>query len=242
MAIVTLDSGQSSAALGGQVVAYVQQMVTQQLPGAPDQLVLSQIGLVLRDFYTKSTGWRETVTGYTVVAGEAIVNLNPVSQDARLQFVLGAFLFPWQGSNTQQPLAPLQNDIFGGAPQDTPCAYFMVKADVMKLYPTPNMNFGNILNVYCALVPTTTQAQLPDIAYTMHLDGLLYGTLARLLVMGKKPWSDRALGMDYERKYRREILIARDFANRGQGPADAWTKFPSFAGRSGSQVLPRGVG
>jgi hypothetical protein len=217
-------------------------MVTQQLPGAPDQLVLSQLGLVLRDFYTKSTGWRDYVMGYAVLAGEAIVNLNPVDQNRRLQFVRDAFLYPWLGSNEVQPLSPLQRDIFGGAPQDTPYAYFMVKADVMKLYPTPNKYFGNILNVYAVLVPTTTQAILPDIAYTMHLDGLMYGTLARMLVMGKKPWSDRALAADYERKYRREILIARDFANRGQGPADAWTKFPSFAGRGASQLLPRAVG
>jgi hypothetical protein len=242
MAIVTLDSGQSSVALGGQVVAYVQQMVTQQLPGCPDNMVLSQLGLVLRDFYTKSTGWRDYITGYAVLANEAIVNLNPVDQNRRLQFVLGAFLFPWQGTNEPLPLAPLQKDIFGGSPQDTPYAFYMVKADVLKLYPTPNLYFGNILCVYAVIVPTTTQAILPDIAYTMHLDGLLYGTLARLLVMGKKPWSDRALGMDYERKYRREILIARDFANRGQGPADAWTKFPPFAGRGGSQLLPRATG
>lgn len=241
MAIITLDGGQSSAALGGQTIQYVEQLVAQHVAGAPDTLISSILQQVLRDFYTKSTGWRQVVSGYPVNANSPLVNLNPVDQNSIIQFVLSAYLFPFQGSNHPQELFPLPRMPIGGSPQE-PSRYFMQQPDQMLLYPTPDQNYGSILNVYASLIPTTTAAVLPNYTYTQHSDGLFYGCLSRLYAMKKRPWSDKEMAMDYEKKYRREILIARDIANRGYGPGDTPMRFPRFAGRGGSQVLPRATG
>jgi len=80
------------------------------------------------------------------------------------------------------------------------------------------------------------------LSYTQHVDALIWGCLARLYMMSKRPWSDKALGMEFEKKYRREILIYRDIANRGYGPADTGFRFPPFAGRASSQIIPKAVG
>ena len=65
MAQVTLDGGASSAALGGQTITYVEQMVAQQVGGCPDTLIESHLTRVLNDFYTRSTAWRDTLQPYT---------------------------------------------------------------------------------------------------------------------------------------------------------------------------------
>lgn len=240
MPIVTLDGGQSSAALGGQTIAYVSQLVAQHVPGAPDQLISSMMLLVMREFYTKSTAWRDIVGPYDVTT-DPCVYLNPVDQNSLVQFVLGAYLFPFQGSDSPQPLTPLARMPVGGSPQQ-PSRFFMRQADEMLLYPTPDQDYGSVLFVYASLIPTTTAAVLPNYSYTQHTDALLYGCLSRLLIMKKRPWYDKDQAMYYERRFRQEILMARDIANRGMGPVDSPMQFPPFAGRSGSQLLPRASG
>lgn len=241
MAIVTLDGGVSSQALGGQVIEYISNLVLMQCPGAPDQLVKTQLAQVLREFYTKSTAWREDVGPYVVRGGRNIVQLNPVNQDARLQFVLSAYLFPYLNSDTTQPLYPLTRLPLGGSPEP-PSRYYMQAMDQMLLYPTPDKDYGKILFVYASLVPLSTAVVLPDISYTHHLDALQWGVMSRMLAMPKKPWTDKAEAARLDRKYRQEILMWRDVANRGQGPGDTAVMFPRFAGRGGSQVLPRATG
>jgi hypothetical protein len=114
--------------------------------------------------------------------------------------------------------------------------------DNMILYPKPDKSYGRILYAYAALVPTTLAASLPDASYTHHVDALIWGTMSRLYFMKGRPWSDKELGMMYEKKYRQEILLYRDLANRGNGPADTGFRFPPFAGRASAQIIPRAVG
>jgi hypothetical protein len=237
MAQVTLDGGASSAALGGQTVTYVAQMVAQQVQGCPDTLIQSHLTRVLNDFYTRSTAWRDTVGPYALNQNMPLIELNPVGQNERLQFVLGAYLMPTQ-VDAPQPLPPATRMFVGGSPGPPSC-YYMRRYDELLLYPAPDQTYGNILYVYAVLVPTTLSAQLPNMSYTHHSDGLIAGVLSRLYKIPKRPWSDKELAVDYDKQFRREIALARDQANRGYGPADSSTWFPPFAGRTGSQVLPR---
>jgi hypothetical protein len=242
MAQVTLDGGQSSVALGGQTITYVEQSVAQLVGGAPDTLIQTQLQRVLNDFYTRSTAFRAVLDNpLTIYQGVSEYPINPVSQNLRLQFVLGAFLFPYQGSNEPLGLPPTTRKLFGITP-GPPARYFMQTPDVLVLYTTPDQTYGPILNIYGSLVPTQLSAILPDQSYTQHADALIWGTLARLYAIPKRPWSDKELRDYYEKKYRREILIYRDIANRGYGPADTSTRFPPFAGRAESQVMPKASG
>ncbi len=238
MPIVTLDGGQSSAALGGQTVAYVQQSVAQMVGGAPDSLIQTQLQRVLNDFYTRSTAWRDYITPINVVGNIAEYDLNPLGQNAQLQFVLAAFLFPFAGSNEPLPLGVSTRKFYGIVP-GPPARYYMERPDKMILSPTPDQNYGPILNVYASIVPTTLAAQLPNMSYTQHADALIWGTLARLYAIPKRPWTDKEAREYYEKKYRREVLIYKDEANRGYGAADTSYRFPPFAGRTSSQVLPK---
>jgi hypothetical protein len=242
MPVVTLDGGASSAALGGQTITYVKQMVAQQIAGAPDTLIASTLQRVLSDFYTRSTAWRENVGPYAISSGIADVYLNPVDQNTQLQFVLGAFIYPAvNGGNSPQQIYPSTRQFLGGSPA-LPNRYYMKTPDHMILYPVPDQSYGSILYAYGALVPTNLAAVLPNMSYTHHVDALIWGCFARLYAIPKRPWSDKELAMSFEKKYRQEILLYRDLANRGYGNADTGFRFPPFAGRAGSQVLPKAVG
>lgn len=240
MASVTLDGGQSSAAIGGQTLEYIVNLLLQELQGAPDGLVRSKLQLTMRDFYTKSTAWREVVGPYTVVLNGDEVDLNPVDQNSSVQFVLAAWLLGIEQPGQKTPLA-VSTRLIVGADRGQPRAYFMLTPSKMQLYPVPDRAFGRVLFAYSALIPTAGAIILPDIAFTHHLDALMSGTFYRMYAMPKKPWTDKDLATFHERKYRQEINVWRDFAIRGQSSADVPFRYPTFANVPGQQLVGGGV-
>lgn len=235
MAIITqTQGGQSSAAVNGQSLDYIAQQVLQQCPGCPDTLVQSVLQNVIRDFYYKSTGWREVIGPYTIVPGVQEINLNPIDQYSQCHLVLDAFVYPdTSGGLKPRHLSPCARPIFG-ADVGAPLAYSMQGADTLVLYPIPDQLYGNILYVYMSLMPVLNVGQLPDISITHHFDGLFYGTLHRLCSMPNKSWTvkDSQLLGEWRRMAMQNRSLARDIAQRGFSPADSAVRFPNFAGRA----------
>jgi hypothetical protein len=230
------QGGQSSAAVNGQSLDYIAQQVLQMMPGCPDTLAQSVLQNVIRDFYYKSTGWRENIGPYTIIEGVTEIDLNPVDQYSQCHLVLDAFVYPdTSGGNLPRYLKPSGREIYGndvGAPLN----YYMDGPDKMLIYPIPDQNYGNILYIYMSLMPVLNVGTLPNIAITHHFDGLFYGTLHRLGSMPNKPWTvkDAALRNEWKRMAQQNRSLARDIATRGYGPSDGKIVFPNFAGR-GSQ-------
>ncbi len=236
MAIVTQTlGGQSSAAVNGQSLAYITQQVLQQCAGCPDSLAQSVLQNVIRDFYYKSTAWREIIGPYTLSPGVNTVSLNPVDQYSQCHLVLNAFLYPnAAGGNTPQPLLPAARQRFS-TDVGPPVQYAMDGPDQMIVYPIPDKAYAT-LYVYMSLMPVLNIGQLPNISITHHFDGLFYGTLYRLCSMPNKPWTvkDMSLLNEWKRMAQQNRSLARDIAQRGFAPVDGPARFPSFAGR-GSQ-------
>lgn len=239
MPIVTqTQGGQSSAAVNGQSLDYIAQQVIQQCGGAPDTLVQSVLQNTIREFYFKSTAWREVIGPYSIGAGVGggTIYLNPVDQYSQCHLVLDVFVYPdTTGAQTQRYLLPEARQQFGATPAP-PLWYFMDGPDKLILDPLPDISYGPILYVYMSLMPVLNTGQLPNIAITHHFDGLFYGTLWRLCSMPNKPWTvkDSTLLNEWRRRFRQEIMVARDIANRAWSRIDGAVRFPNFAGR-GSQ-------
>lgn len=243
MAIVIQDGGQSSSATNAQSTTYITQKILQGMPGAPDTLVQSVLQDVIREWYTKTASYRDVIGPYAMPQGiggqNYVVPLNPVDQYRQIQHVLQAWIYPSSpgGGNTRQFLRPSTRLIVGS---DTaqPSTFFMQDPYTMILYPPPNQNYGRVLYVYAILLPVVNTPQLPNLAITHHLDGLMWGTQARLYRMKGKPWADKTLAEEYQRMYRQEMLRIRDEANRAYAGVDTPIFFPPFAGSfySGSQL------
>ena len=234
MALVTLDGvGQSSSAVNGQSTTYIVTKILTRQPAIPDSLVNSELQDVLRHFYQMSTGWRDVIGPYNVPQGQGGPNnpiqLNPIDQYRQLKYVLNAWLYPSiNGAQFPQKLIGSAR-LLVGPDISPPSRFFMVRPDQMQLFPLPDKNYGPVLFVYGVLVPVVNTPQLPDIAITDHLDALQWGTMARLLRMRNKPWTDTVGAADYDMLYRREILRVRDEANRSYSGVDTPAMFPPFA-------------
>lgn len=242
MAILTPDGGQSSVVQAGAATSYIVNKILTEMPAVPDTLVASKLDDVLRDFYTNSGAWREDIGPYNLVQGREDVFVNPVDQYSQAQYVLEAWLFPsLPGSNQQVFLRPSPRKLFGLTPAPAPSVYWMETPDHMHIYPAPPTSLGQILFLRCIMLPMTNTTRLPNIAITHHLDALMWGTLGRLCMMPKKPWSDDKAAEMYEKKYRREVLRWRDVANRSYSNATPPWRYPGFAGRNNHGTSVWGV-
>lgn len=234
MAIVTQTGGQSSVVVNGQSLEYIVQQVLQMNLSCPDAVANTVLQQVLRDFYDKSTGWREVLGPYFIPAGVSTIAFNPVDQYSQVDRVLSAFLYPdTTGAFTPRGLFVRTRPVYGNIP-GSPQGYFVDYPNgQIILDPVPDVSYGAILQIYASLTPVINSAQLPAISIQKHFDGLFYGTLYRLGEMPNKPWSVKNMELlrEWRRTYFRERNLARDFAERGYGSSDMIKVFPNFAGR-----------
>jgi hypothetical protein len=246
MPVVTQTmGGQSSAAINGQSLDYIAQQVLQQCPGCPDSLAQSVLQNVIREFYYKSSSWRETIGPYNISLAtknnqqSATIYLNPVDQYSQCHLVLDVFVYPdTSGGNSPRRLGVCTRPRYGND-VGAPFQYAMDGPDKLILYPYSDKNYGPILYVYMSLLPVVNVGMLPNISISHHFDGLFYGTLWRLCTMPGKPWTikDSTVTNEFRKRFRQEILVARDIAQRGYGPADGKIGFPNFAGRSSQNPI-----
>ena len=239
MAVVTQSTqSQSSAALAGQATTYIKGLVLLQCAGAPDTLVDAMIQQVLREFYTMSTGWRQIIGPYNIGANITQVQFNPVDQYSSVLNIFEVYLYPNATGGTSKQKLFLDTTQMLGTDTGPPTRIWMQTPDTGILYPNPDKNYGTILYARASLKPVINTTQLPPIATEQHLDGLVSGVLARLYSMPGKPFTNERAAQEHRRTFKREILLARDYANRQYGSADSPRLFPDFAGR-GSQRLNR---
>jgi len=246
MAIVTLDGGQSSAALAGQGTTFLQQKIQGEFPAAPDNVIASKLSDTIREFYTNTGAWREVIGPYNISALQPNIDINPVDQYSQFQYVLGAWLFAPTGSRGASvlgacqayPMTVIPRRAFGlqfQTPGPYPLWYWMETPTRMWLYQPPQTSLGQVLWIYGILVPLVNTPVLPPIAITHHLDALMSGTLERLYRMPKKPWTDKDGAMEHGRIYKKESRRWRDVANRSYSNATPPWQYPSFAGRNNAQ-------
>lgn len=233
MAIVTQSTGaQSSAAINGQSLQFFASQIAQHMPGCPDPMINTALQNTLRDFYYRSGGWSDYVGPYYISANQPVIELNPVDQYSQVHLVLGVFLYP----DTTGVFNPKWLRPWGARRYSSdvgpPNFFSNDTVDRIRVFPTPDLNYGDILYVHAIMMPVINTARLPNIAVTHHFDAILYGTLLRLGIMPNKPWSikDQAILREYRMNFNRGIVLARDLVRRGYGPADATGRFPNFAG------------
>ena len=180
-----------------------------ELPGCTVAMVNLHLRETAREFCRKTSAWRQALTAVNTVAGQAAYTLaTPAdSQLVRITELTVNGVLLWRDRETEKADSTAVEPKYGvTAPP------FDLSADLTQLtlhadeVPTAAVTGG--LVVTAALAPTATAATVSDFLLTQYSEALRYGTLSRLMLMAKKPWTDRPLAGVYEQRWHEALNFA----------------------------------
>lgn len=178
-------------------------LVTPELPGITTDMLDYQLRQVARDFCEKTSCWRLPFDDVSLIASQATYDLEPSEpQSAVVRLVsltLGTQLL-WQ---SDEPHAdPQRSHCNVVTPKyDRTAPPFTLSPDLLEItlatneVPTAALAAG--MHVIGAMKPSINATALPDFLLSQYSEAMRFGTLSRLMVMAKKPWTDRALASVY---------------------------------------------
>lgn len=188
-----------------------------QLPGCTVAMLNLNLREVIRDFCVRTGAWNQALTAVDTVASQAAYALTvPAdSEIVRLTKLTVNDVFLWRYKDDADP---------GNTTEDEPEYVseeppFTMSLDLATItlatdeIPTAAVTGG--LVVEGALKPTMSPATLPAFLVQEYGETLRYGVLSRLMRMGKKPWSDRELAVDYEARWNSGLNFAAYRAQTG---------------------------
>jgi hypothetical protein len=196
------------------------------VPGIHRSVLKRQLILACREFFEQSRAWRASIGPLNVVAGQNTYMLSPFNSTTDVVGVIAVAInavpvmpiaFRPPNDGTQTPPVPTNNQPFG---------YYMLRPDVMALYPTPAKSLPGSLQVLCSLKPKASVKQVPHIAVSDFYEAILCGVVYRCLNQPGKPYSNPALAAQFESKFRTYIGMYAGLAKTGFNQAPSWRFAP----------------
>ena len=220
---------QSSGAEGYSNLKVWLKDVAPWVPGVHRSVLKRQLILACREFFAESYAWQADMGLIPVVGGQANYALSPFNSYTDIVGVLKV----WANGVGMYPLPykppELPNLVAGPVMSDFPKGFYMLRPDILALYPVPIPVLPNPVNLQLrvALKPKVTTEQVPLIAQTQFYEAILSGVLYRLLNQPAKPYTNLELAAYHEKRFRSYIAEYAGKAKTGQNGAGSWT-FPGF--------------
>lgn len=192
------------------VLADFHDLLLSELPGCTIELVNLHLREAARQFCTQTSAWRMPFDNVNLVASQATYDLEPSEAQAevvRLTKLTVNSVLLWADTDREQPEADATEPKY--LRNEPP---FTLSNDLLEItlmadeVPTAAVVAG--LKVVGAMKPTVSATTLPDFLLSQYSAALRYGTLARLMVMGKKPWTDRVLATAYMEEWHKALNFA----------------------------------
>lgn len=203
------------------LVAFYDQLMP-ELKGITTAMVDLHLVQTARDLCERTSCWRVAFTASTVAAEPTydISAPEPKSEVVRLTRMAIDSVLLWNDSWHD----PLHRALWGERPDDAPKyrrndppftmnpenTEFTLISDEL-----PGADGSDNIALIAALKPSFTATTLPDLLKFELLEGLRAGTLARLMRMGGKPWTDRELASFYALEYGRLCGMVASHAQGG---------------------------
>ncbi len=173
-----------------------------ELPTCPEPMMDLHLREVAREFCLQTGAWTVPLDAIDLVAAQATYDLDAPESEAvitRITSVTANSVLLWSDTDPK-------------ADEDTPKYVrtdppFTVSNDLLEFTliedEVPSAAVADGLVLVGTLLPAPGAATLPDFLLTTYSEAMRVGTLARLMVMGNKPWTDRALATDYRAQWQR---------------------------------------
>ncbi len=179
-------------------------------PGCPDSLIQTNIRSAAIELCEKSKAFTFDLDPITTISGEYEYEFDQPSGTEVHQILWATY-----DGNDLDPISPRSLELNYPDWRDktgTPTVYLQKTASSFWLVPVPNTNKELLLNV--ALKPTRTTNNIDTEFSNTYRDGIIYGTIYRLLRIPAKQWTDPIAAADYFNLFQAEVS---DAELRGRG-------------------------
>lgn len=183
-------------------------------PGADFPLVNQQIRYVVREFLKRSTYWRE-VLPVVLAKGTQQVRITP-AQDGDVAGILSITLY-----GHQRPLEKLSESWqrWGSHATATqprePCGYWHNTPSLVQFPDALDTDRTAAVVIYKTISQDPTREYIPDDLMEEWSDSLVAGTLARMLALPGRTWSNSNMAQIYAQQYTRDGYQARALLRGG---------------------------
>jgi|TARA_R110001592_G_scaffold141750_1_gene363588 hypothetical protein len=183
------------------------------VPGCPDSLVQNHIRSATIEFAERSNAYVYDLDPITTVSG-----VYEYEFDAPSGTEVHNILWMTYDGNDLDPISPRSLELNYPDWRDRtslPNVYLQKTPSAFWLIPVPQTTLTNKLLVSVALKPTRTTGNIDTTFSNTYRDGILYGTLHRLLRIPQKGWTDAKSANDYLQLFNQEVTQAELKARGG---------------------------
>lgn len=179
-----------------------------ELPGCTTLLLDHHLRQVAREFCDKTCAWRLPYDSISLYGGTSTYEIDTPEFDSELVKLYSlnvAGRTVWRDSDRE-----VEGDDCPTYRRDQPPFELSPDLDLITLHRdlVPTGDIENGLKVVGSMKPTQGATKLPDFLKSQYSEAIRFGVLSRLMVMGKKPWTDLALAGLYDGRWHGELNFA----------------------------------
>ena len=174
------------------------------VPGCPDSLIQTNIRSAAIELCEKSKAFTFDLDPITTISGEYEYEFDQPSGTDVHQILWATY-----DGHDLDPISPRSLELNYPDWRDktgTPTVYLQKTVNTFWLVPVPNDGKELLINV--ALKPTRTTNNIDTEFSNTYRDGIIYGTIFRLLRIPQKEWTDPIASADYFNLFQAEIADA----------------------------------
>jgi len=189
--------------------------VLPECPGVSQEMATYHIKQAAIDFFRKSKAWVVDQGPMSVSGGSNTYDWEPpteteVERPLKVWFNKSAIT-----GKSRNWLSAKYGDFMQA--EGIPEHYCQDTQDQIILVPGPNSTAPAALTAKIAVRPTQAAAGIDPVYFGRYFDAIASGAKARLMRMGKKPWSDPALSTFYQAEFDSAVDKALLESSRGLG-------------------------
>lgn len=175
-------------------------LVLPECDAAPYGLARQSVLLAWMRLCENARVWTETLDPQVVVEDQADYDID-IPTNARLVAVRNAWV---DGVEVRRLTVDEESAMTGGLGlTGQPRAYRVIAWNTVRLIPTPSSlpSGGSELVLRVSYAPTLAATTLPDSQGDRYFETIAAGAKSRLMLMPNHPWSNAAVGKEYQRQF-----------------------------------------
>jgi hypothetical protein len=181
--------------------------------GCPDSVVESNLRAAAIEFCEKTKAYTHDVDPITTISGVYEYDFDqPVGTSVH------SILWMTHDGDDLDPISPRSLELNYPDWRDRstkPQVYLQKSANTFWVIPIPNSKVVNGLQLSVALKPTRTTNNISTAFSNDYRDGIIFGTLYRLLRIPSRDWSDATAARDYLALFSDQVATAELRARSG---------------------------